>query len=397
MEEKISVIRNKFVDLISQGTNLSYIDTVLPLCREIISVIGYDATKWPVIKIFDKVDIYGECLYYFYTVNNPVNFPFELLVILMIYRPFIYHVISLTKTYKELQTFNTQIFEEINVLYGNDFSSEEINYLKKIIELGSEPLENMSAITYFHYFIGFQFSKKYISLTQQELDAIIPNRNSLVQINICHNYHQNEVYIYKDLGTTIGGSFLTTDVAKNFRPIIQSTIPNDYPKQMYTVNGEFGEKNYCVLNYDNKYFTLLSDAEGNPYVFSKSAIERLIAGGLPNQIKLESYTVYAETIYYNSLEKYITPIEYEDEKNVIPRADTVFNTIRQVLYRYRTEEINKTIFERIIDKIRKSVYAINDLHIDEKKLFVFYASCYPMENFKMNDFIRYLGEYFEPK
>ena len=398
IEDKIQEYRQKLSDKIATSDNLSYIDTVIPLCKELLDEIGHDPKQWPKILTFDTVDIYGECLYYHYTVNNDDEFPFELLVLLMLYRPFIYHCVCVTKTYDELSVFNDKINEVISSMYGTEFLPEYVKQFRQLMEIGDETIEDLSAITYFHYFIGFQFDTNYIGLTLNEVNRLIPQRDCLIKINICYNYHSNEVYTYHSVSGNIGNELLTPDTVKAFVPIEKHKIPTDYPEKYVSIDsptGALGNENYAVLNYDNEHFTILThevDGKTEPYKFDKSTASKLMKGGLPNQISLEAYRVYAENMYYKSLNQYIAKTTIPNVK--VPDESLIFEKIRPIIQEFQDKYVSKSLFTKMINRIDAKLGEMKDVPKNERKLFVFYAKCYNSDTFHVNDFIRYLDTYF---
>jgi len=398
---KINEIQKKFTEKITKSSNLSYMETVIPLCKEIIAKIGLNTNTWPIIKTYDDVDIYGECLYYFYTVNKPKTFPFDLLVLLMVYRPFIYHTIVLSTTYKDLSDLNKKILEKLSELYGNDIVTGKVNYLRELIDLSEKDLENISPITYFHYFIGFKFNKKYIGINKSEIDIFQKERNcGFISVNVCNNYNQSDVYIYRNSTINIGNEFLTTKLVEKFKPIEKTIIPKDYPKSNITLIGNVENNNtFAILNYNNNDFTILCGEDSEPYKFTNVEMENFINGGLPNLITLENYKLYAEQMYYRSLNNLIKTKEYEDEVNpihLIVNANDVFQIINPILDKYRKAPMNKHVFDKMINSMKTELEKNKKMDINERKLFIFYASCYPYENFHTNEFISYLNNYFNP-
>ena len=356
-----------------------------------MSELGSSPSNWPVITISDPIDIYGECLYYYYTVNHPNDFPIRLLILLMAYRPFIYYTISLTRTYSEQEEFDHLILSEIPNVFGEPLPDIAVR-LKDVISLNFTTIDNLSAITYFHYLIGFTFNKDYISITRSDISSIIPQYDALIKLNISYNFSTQAITTYKPFNIQIGAKLLTTEVTKAFKPITTTALPDTYPQEYATVEGTIGSNNYCVLNYDDTHYTLLTDASLKPFVFTSEQANRIIEGALPDQLTLSTYLTLAEQQYYTQLDQLIVSSAPPTSK--IITFDDIYKSIQSCIP--NSKSISKSKFTSILTSITSAISSIRKFDSTDKKLFNFYLSCYPSDTYSKTDFISYIRAYFEP-
>lgn len=398
----INSIKKEFDEILIKGDNFNYDDVIVRLCERLINELGQDISTWPIIKYPSNIiDIYFECLYYYWLINRfkSINFPLQQLVILMSYRPIVYHSISMTKTHKELKEWIGEIREIIYELYGKSNKTNLILKFEELLEISTQPIKNISAITYFHYFIGFRFHKSYIGIDKNKLIEILGKYDSIIHINITYNLegYKDNVFVYSEMSDVIGNKFLDPFLVKRFKPI-RNVFIDKKPTSMISIEGEIGDINYFVINYNDEIFTLLSKGE-ELLPFTKIEAERFIDGAIPLQITNEEYLVYGRNIYHNSLNKIISSVDLsEEDKKVLPNHGKIFIEKIQPHLDYYVEnyKINMDIFHKMISDIEKDIDS-NDLHEDEKKIFIFYIDMYTFEEFNRNEFISYIMGYFNPE
>lgn len=373
-------IQQKFEKLIVSGENLDYDSIINPLCEELKSSLDADISKWPLIYIQDRVVIYYELLY-----KNRDRLDDKHLLLLMPYRPLIYYYQIMKLTYEEATSWRKKIKQLIPEVFGVGFSGERLIRFKELMKLSKKKLD-VSPITFFHYFIGFKFSNKYIGLTKDELQTVIEGKN-IIYINInCKN--KKDVYSYRQVTEAMGRKLLTLEVAKNFHPIIIASLKDDYPKEMITGNTE--DENYVAINYDNEHFTLISDGD-ELKTYTKDETNRFINGALPITINDEDFEIYAKLMYHNTIPKIVTPINIEAK---LPDAAKIYNErIRNMIDSYLPMNQNK--YRQFVKEVESSI-TTEDMNENEKKLFIFYLDTYTFLEFNVYEFVSYLWGYFDP-
>ena len=372
-------IQQKFEHLISEGSNLDYDNIIVPLCNELEDKIGHDTTTWPIVYMQDRVVIYYELLY---RNRNKLNEDQELL--LMTYRPLIYYIKMLHMTYDEANTWRKDIKKRIPEVFGNGFAGERLVQFQELMKLSKKKLD-MSPITYFHYFIGFKFSNKYIGLTSTELKELCGETN-IIYINIsCGQKH--DVYTYRQVTERMGFKLLTEETAKNFNPIIITPL-KDYPKEMIT--GSVADSNYIAINYDNTHYTLLSNGD-EMLALDKATTQRFIDGALPVTINDAEYETYAKLMYHNAIPKIVAPVEIDAK---LPDAAKIYNDyIRSLIDKYG--DMNQNTYREFVRDVADAIPS-DVMDTNDKKLFIFYLDTYTFLEFNMYEFVSYLWGYFDP-
>lgn len=373
-------IQQKFEKLIVSGENLDYDSIINPLCEELKSTLDSDISKWPLIYIQDRIVIYYELLY-----KNRDKLDDKHLLLLMPYRPLIYYNKIIKLTYDEAIVWRKKIKRLIPEVFGLGFSGERLVKFKELMKLSKKKLD-VSPITFFHYFIGFEFSNKYIGLTKDELLSITEGKN-IIYINI--NYmNKKDVYSYRQVTEAMGQKLLTLEVAKNFHPIVVTKLKEDYPKEM--ISGTVKDENYAAINYDNEHFTLISNGD-ELQIYTKDEMRRFINGALPITINDEDFEIYAKLMYHNTIPKIVTPLSIDVK---LPDAAKIYNErIRNMIDRYLPMNQNK--YRQFIKQVESSI-TTEDMNENEKKLFIFYLDTYTFLEFNVYEFVSYLWGYFDP-
>lgn len=396
----------KFINIFDSKNNskntendLSYTNLVIPFVKKLGELIGENPFEWP-IYITNKyvINIYYEFLYFQYTSNLcRKKFPLKILIILMIYRPFIYYICCMSIEYSKVDQFRNLILKNISEIYsGGNEEMRPVKKFKEIINLEQIPPEERSAIMYFHFFIGIKFDKSMISISRDEVEKIkkLNDAESILFINILYNSdcYESNIYVYKEMKEKIGTKIITPEVAKNFRPILNSEISKDYKRDKLYEIDKISEKNIVVINYDNKHFTILLNRNYKPLILNSYETKKFIGGGIPILISPEDYNSYAENMYYNSLTKIISKIDI----NQISIQKPIFATI---YYDYIYEKlVGKEIKTKLdlIDFCKSIEVPDNLINPDDLKLFKFYASLYQWEGeFELKEFISHMKSYFE--
>ena len=397
MRIRIEYIQKEFDDMITQkDAELAYAYTVVPLCKKILELIGNDPFQWPVhVGDFHLIDIYYETLYHYYTLHIDKPFPFKLLVLLMIYRPFIYYVVCMTKEYRELDKLNARIEKEIDELFKKREDNERVVQLKDIMKIKHIPPEKLSSLAYMHYFIGFKFTKSLIGVNKLKVDTLAQeNHANVIYLNILHNlpFHEKEVYVYREVQDRLGFKFLTPEMVRRYKPIEKTDVPETYNfDKLFTYN-KLTETNMFVINYNDKDFTIITK-DNKPYIFNQKQATRFMHGALPILISNQDFINYAEQTYCN-----IMPRIVSSEKVLIdfeaPRFAEIYKEhIQTILQDFKIE--NKLHLSRFCDRL--STELDGALNKTEKDLFVFYCRLYNWSGvIDKHDFIEYMKGYFDP-
>lgn len=417
MEEKLEMInktQKKLDEILSRGDNYDYDEIIINLCENLVSQLGHDLSTYPVKRSIEIIDIYYECLYHFWVMNRKIRFPLKLLIMLMSYRNIIYYSILLTKTYEDGKKWREQIYEEIYDMFGND-KPYSINKFVELIKLSDIDIENTSAITYFHYFVGFKFNKKYIGIDKETLLKYIGKYDSIIFINITYNskFHNDSVYVYRDIDTKFGEKLIDKESIEKFKPMFPVEISNK-PTSLVTIDGNIGDVNFVVINYNNEYFTILSNNE-EILKFNKFETEKFINGGIPNFITNEEYLDHAKLMFFQSINRVIAPININESTelgSILPDHRNIYRKIQPILdfYINNNDLNNKNTFHSMIQEINEKI-DVEEVRMEpegrsdgtgclmdenDKKLFIFYLDMYEFEEFRKQEFVSYLFSYLNP-
>lgn len=392
MEDAISTINKAQEQLDKHLAELSLLDydaVITPACTELIKALG--AVKdWPVRKECAVIDIYRECLFYRWIFKRDLTD--ELLTLLMIYRPIVYHLVSITKTQSELSAWRVSIREQINDLYGVEISNERVQAMREILDLGDEEID-VSAITYFHYFIGMEWSEQFVGIDKEALERIVGNRDSLLHINITYNlpFHDKRCYVYRPTNIVFAKTFLSSDNVRAFQPIVEKEITTP-PTSRTTLEGKTGEHNYAVIDYANGYYSILAK-NNEPRVFTANEIERLQEGALPiYEFNINDLHAYAINEFNKSLPRLVAG-EPIDKDELIDGARIYAECIRPILDRY-----DEMTYEKLARFSKEVEQAIGDrMKPEEKAIFIFYIANYEIGAWNKNVFISHIWSYFEPE
>lgn len=407
LEEKIDKIQidfdNEFAKIFDKenpsNKDLSYTNLIIPYIKKIEKLLPENPVEWPLI-VSNKyvVNIYYEFLYYQCTRNNfRKMFPLKLLVILMVYQPFIYYVCCMSIEYSKLNIFKNQIRNILESEFtGGKQYIDEYNYLHMVLDLTPVPPENKSAISYFHAFTGFRFDKPLIGVSKEGLEKIRKQvgADSIFYINIIYNSecYQSDVYIYKDIEQKIGTKIISPEVAKMFQPILKEKIPDDYHKDKLYEIDNLTEKNLIVLNYDNKHYTVPLDDHLKPLIMNIFEIEKLKGGAIPIMISQEDYRFVAENAYYQKLSIIISKLDYKEYKITKP----IFS---KIYFDYIYEKLVKSNIKtklNLIDLCNSITVPEDLIDPEDLKMFKFYASLYSWHGeFNHEDFLLHMQTYFQ--
>lgn len=391
----MELIQKDFEEMMSKTSDYSYAYTIVPFCKRMLDFLGDDPFKWPILTEFHLIDIYYETIYHYYTLHIDKPFPFKLLVLLMLYRPFIYHVACITKQYNEIEKFNERICKEIDVLFKKRLDNERVVNLKEIMNMRHISTDKLSSIAYLHYLVGFKFNKSMVGIDKERvINLAHDNHANIIYINILHNlpFHDKTVYVYRESTEKIGFQFLVPEVVKKYKPIELTSVPETYKFDRLFDYENVTEANMFVINYNDHDFTVLTK-DNEPYILNQKQSQRLMNGALPMLISNEDFINYAEQSYHKLIPRFVTSEKIEI-KEELPRFAEIYNEyIRLLLDSFIIE--NKLHLSRFCDRLSE----VLDGHINktEKDLFVFYCRLYswsgPMDK---HMFVEYMKSYFDP-
>ena len=390
-------IQRDFEESITKpGIDLSYKSAIVPWFEKVMSLIGDDPFKWPLRSDkFNVIDIYYETVYHYYTLHIDKPFPFNLLVMLMIYRPFIYYVVCLTKEYKELDKLNEQIINEIAEIFKNSDDNEYVIRLKDIMKIKHISPDKMSSLAYLHYLIGFKFNGSMIGINRRRLDEIAQeNHANVIKINVLHNlpFNRDDVYVYAEMKEKIGFRFLTPEVVERFKPIKKTNVPNSYQYDKLFSYEKVTDANMFVLNYNDNDFTILTK-DDKPYIMNEKNSRRFMNGALPMLISNRDFINYAEQTYNELIPRFISSNKTLEDIE-LPRFAQIYKEhIQQVLQdtKINTKFHLSKFCDRLIDVLDEC------MDKTDKSLFVFYCRLYTWTGtFNKHEFVEYMKSYFDP-
>lgn len=384
--EVISKHQKALADEISKHQKLAYQELIVPRCETLKAELGADR---PIVISDDVVVLYYELLFQEYMQQQSLDE--KTLVLLMSYRPIVYHLESIKRTYKEIEDWNSQLEETIDSIFDNEFKHARVQLLKQTMKLAVSHLE-MSAITYFHYFIGIEFYRPYIGISRDELIKLI-GRRTCAFINI--NYKlASDVYVYHQPAITLGNSFMTASDIEAFKPI--EKLEATYYKDMITID-ELSDDNVIALRYSDDCFTLISNGS-SIRSFNRDEAQRFLDGAINSTLKKEQLETYAASMYHRELPRLLTNELQSELQNVsldselsLPSASDVFSKhVKPLLSRFTNMTRGK--YKRFIDRLQEI-----DLGIEkqERDLLMLYLSLYTFIDWNYNEFVSYFWAYFE--
>lgn len=385
MEEFIEEIQNKFNKNLS-SKNLNYDNVIIPLCEELLKAIGKNPSTWPIIlNTKNIIDIYYETIYYFYVINIHdkiiKNIPIQLMIELMSYKPLIYFINLMSRTYEEIENYKKELLNSITDTYGKNNYNKRISDLIELINLESINYEKLSAISYFHYFIGFEFEAENIGVKN------IPNDKGYIIVNITYNmkYNEESTYVFRKSKERIGLKFLTEDVMEKFKPI--EKIKTHNPKKLIEKTN-IKEENYIIFKYNNENFTVAKN------ILNENEAKRFIKGAIPIFITTEDFISYSSNLYYNNLQ-YLISINNLNDNIKLPKYNKIYYEVISPIYEYYSDAKHFN-YIKFVEKIIKH---LNKDYINEKEipLLTFYLLNYNYtDDFNFIDFLAYLKEFIEP-
>lgn len=391
----IEEAQEKLIKEIAETKELAYEDFIVPRCDELKSKIkGFPTEKeWPVYINSDPIVLYYELL--FREFIEGTNLSNKLLVLLMTYRPIVYHLLAMKKTESELGEWNEELLKEIDNVFMGDFKHTRVEELKKIIELSTRKID-VSTITFYHYFIGIQFHRPYIGITLQHVREIVRDV-TIVAFNVTYKLpkHKKSVYVYHQPPDIIGKCFNTKEIIDQFHPI--EKIEAEAPSEMYSLlDDKISDKNAFVLKYSPDCYTLISNGE-IPLILDANETQRFIDGALPSiaHISKERLLSHASLIYHESLPLILDANESKNDITLPEVAEVFSKLIKPILSKFST--MNRHNYRRFCKILNASIdeYAKDSFNECDKRLFLFYIEMYSFIEWNYNEFVSYVWAYFE--
>lgn len=323
--------------------------------------------------------VYYEILWREFAIEHK-ELSFELQILLMLYRPFTYYMLSLRKTYSELYEFNRSIIEFLQSKNIHSASSEK---LRRIVNLNKPNLETISTIAYFHYFINFEFESSNIGIDRDKLSKIRPN--GCIFVNPCFNdpYNIDSTFIYRLADSKLGTQLLTTESIDKFSPIAK--VECIKTKERAWIDGHLEDDgNGLVIQYSNDIFTLSST------LLTKSQAMALLEGAIQIPFTNDRITHYIQMERLRLLGRQLT---YPSNK------PTVFTNLSEITWQVLTPvwEAHKSSFayKQFIDDIIERIRDMGLMFESDLKVFSVYLSLYSgnTTNLNFTEFHDYIRTY----
>lgn len=367
------------IEEISKHQTLSYQELIISRCETLSAELGAER---PIVISDDVVVLYYELLFRDYINGNSLSD--ETLILLMSYRPIVYHLESIKRTYKEIEEWNSKLEKTIEAVFDTGFKHARVQLLKQTMKLAAEPLD-MSAITYFHYFIGFEFYRPYIGIKLDELKRLTDANLIFINITYKLSKHKNYVYTYHQPAITLGKSFMTSADIDAFKPI-EKTKTQKY-KEMITCS-ELADRNVIALRYSDDCFTLLSNGSEIKY-FDKKEAERFLDGAISSTLNKEQLESHASAMYHNELPRLLS-VESKESIQLPDASDVFTKHIKPLLSKF--SNMNRNRYRQFIEHLKEEEIDINK---QEKELLILYLSLYTFIDWNYNEFVSYFWAYFE--
>lgn len=367
------------IEEISRHQTLSYQELIIPRCEALSAELGAER---PIVISDDVVVLYYELLFRDYINGNSLSN--ETLVLLMSYRPIVYHLESIKRTYKEIEEWNSKLEKTIEAIFDTGFKHARVQLLKQTMKLATESLD-MSAITYFHYFIGFEFYRPYIGIKLDKLKRLTDANLIFINITYKLSKHKNYVYTYHQPDITLGKSFMTSADIDAFKPI-EKTKTQKYKEMISYL--ELADRNVIVLRYSDDCFTLLSKGS-EIKCFDKKEAERFLDGAISSTLNKEQLESHASAMYHNELPRLLS-VESKESVQLPDASDVFTKHIKPLLSKF--SNMNRNRYRRFIERLKEEEIDINK---QEKELLILYLSLYTFIDWNYNEFVSYFWAYFE--
>lgn len=394
-ERDLVVIRESqeaFIKALAETSELSYDDFIVPRCDTLKSKIE----DFPIYVNTDHIVLYYELLFREFingTLSDKVS---SILVLLMSYRPIVYHLLAMHKTESELAEWNNEIMNEIDNTFVGDFKHTRVDELRKTIELSMHKMD-VSTITFYHYFIGVHFHRPYIGITLDRAREIVKGAGeniTIVSLNATYHLpkHKKSVYVYHQPPDIIGKSFNTKDIIEQFRPI--EKIEAECARERYSIEGSLTDKNAFVLKYAPNCCTLISNGE-IPLILNANEAQRFIDGALPSTVSLskEQLLSHASLLYHESLPLILDANESKTDIKLLDAAEVFASIVKPILSKF--ERMNRHNYRRFCKQLTERMEDEDSFNDIEKKLFLFYIEMYAFIEWNYNEFVSYFWAYFE--
>lgn len=386
--DRIEVLQREFDTKLSQLPKLSFEEISDKFFNKILrDELKFDPPTWPFwIYTGSGVCLYYECLWKYFTEIAYVDpkakqLREELLVMLMIYRPFMYYILSVQKSYSELEEFNNQI---TSILDEKRINTSEAIRLREILKLNNPITGDLSNLAYFHYFINFEFEPSLVGIDRETLKM---NRNGkgLIIASAVYGdiYNGIDTYIYRNASDRLGKLLLTPESISKFAPItkVESLKRSD---RIWIEHKLTKEENQFAIQYSKDVFTLSSTT------LNKEQAEKLISGGailIPfSQERLKRYTSFH---FYELLGRNLSsptdkPFVYMNF------GELVWGVIEPI---YKAHSMSNFDFYQFILNVSKTIQEKKLLPDPELKAFSTYIGVYSGDigkDFEIQEFLDYV-------
>ena len=404
--ETVNKHQAALIEEISKHQTLSYQELIIPRCETLSAELGAER---PIVISDDVVVLYYELLFRDYINGNSLSD--ETLILLMSYRPIVYHLESIKRTYKEIEEWNSKLERTIEAVFDSGFKHARVQLLKQTMKLAAESLD-MSAITYFHYFIGFEFYRPYIGIKLDKLKRLTDANLIFINITYKLSKHKNYVYTYHQPAITLGKSFMTSADIDAFKPI-EKTKTQKYKEMIscyeqtelgkpseqtelgkpseQTELGkhlELADRNVIALRYSDDCFTLLSNGSEIKY-FDKKEAERFLDGAISSTLNKEQLESHASAMYHKELPRLLS-VESKESVQLPDASDIFTKHIKPLLSKF--SNMNRNRYRQFIERLKEEEIDINK---QEKELLILYLSLYTFIDWNYNEFVSYFWAYFE--
>lgn len=254
------------IDSLNNFSSVTYENTIIPEVNKILSELNkIEISSWPRKTTLSKtIDIYVESIavhmLYSYAKNIKFKYPLHCIINVLLKHPFFINIVQCGKNLNEWKEFVISLTNELQMMYGDTNSSNDINELKLLLNQKYIDNEKESSLHKFHYLIGFWFESETVGITGNELisklkdKSMIDENTIFISINVSFNIlNDKSIVIYKDI-PKFREKLLNIKTIDFFNPFIQ-------PKHIYK-----SKKDYDILN--NK-FEKINEL---PSTFSKSFV-----------------------------------------------------------------------------------------------------------------------------
>lgn len=304
--ERLIAIQEHFEKRITVSETLNYEEIIPKYIHKVEKrLAGLEISEWP----FWHYTGGGVCVYYEFLWEEFIKgtvLPRDLLVLLMIYRPFAYQMLMLRSTYKEQEELNAGILAQLDELHlkPRDFID--------LLETNVPEINYLSSVAYFHYFINIDFTPHLIGIDYETLQRERPR--GCLFVNATHGdiFNSKELYIYREPSERLGTEFLTVESIRKFAPIVK--VKSIRTKERCWIDGPLadGEENGLVIMYSDDIYTLSTSR------FSKKELYRMMDGAIMKPFSekrlhhLAAMEFYRLLGYQLTIPSGTTPQQYTD-------------------------------------------------------------------------------------